>query len=131
MGLILLTLLLWGGLLLFTRNPGLLLPAGVTGVLILMEWRTVCRDRGETLIVDPRSGSIQTPRDGARFHLVGALCLPWMAALQCRHAGQRWPVPARVFVVWRDSLPPGLHRALRRWLRQQACQPGAGTTGSV
>ncbi len=120
LGLMLLTFLLWSGVLLYSRDPGLLLPAAVTAGLILMEWRRVCADGEETLLVDPGSGVIRTPRDGGCFHLTGALCLPWIAALRCRRADQRWPVGGRVFLVWRDSLPSELHRALRRWLRQRA-----------
>ncbi len=54
-------------------------------------------------------------------------CHPWLIAIWARPPGAR--LPGRVILVWHDAVPRGVHRALRRWLRQLAFQ-GTGTTGS-
>ncbi|MCC5811963.1 MAG: hypothetical protein JJU06_16500 [Ectothiorhodospiraceae bacterium] len=97
-------------------------------VALLLELRRQFSVQPQTLLIFPIKQKIETGFSGDSE----MLCLydwwvhPLLVAIWVRPAdgGRR----SRVLLIWHDSIPEPVHRALRRWLRQLAYQ---GSTGSV
>ncbi len=124
-------LTLWVSLAYYTRDPMLLFFVAAVGAASVMELR-VLRDAGRRqLAIRTGDGIIHVAGGDVDWKLERALCLPWLVVLRCRRDRRsRWQQSRHTLLIWRDSLSPQTHRALRRWLRQRQAQGEAGTTGS-